>query len=300
MVKQKRPESPPPKSEPIPYEEEPNEKFDDAVEHMEEGRNTPSPTPSNSQADGSKKKKEGFAKFQKNVLQKIVKGFDSRPGTITIVLLVILDGILGQISLMISLYDPAFPNPLSSNVNAAASLGASDENWGIVRKFFFWTSFAIRTLFLFELTIRLFANNVGTFLKNPYHVLDLVVVILAFFLKPCLSARDSIITSPILLIRLWRLGTVIKGGKEKEHDEFRRMVEDERKTHQAALQNQRAVAMSTQKKLDLAHEKLKMLLGEEAFKKEILGGGMLSVDAGGASRRPSKTSEQIVLSAVKV
>ncbi|KAJ3098573.1 hypothetical protein HDU97_003918 [Phlyctochytrium planicorne] len=289
-----------PKREPVPRDDDEgaNEKFDDARERFEEisiNGDAIEVGPINELS----RKKEGFAKFQEKVLQPIVRGFESRPGTIVIVLLTILDGILGQVQLMLSLYDPAFPNPLASNVNAAATLGASgDEQWGIVRKFFFGFSLGIRCLFLIEITIRLLATNATQYLKNPYHVLDVIVVIAAFILKPSLSARDSIITSPIILLRLWHLGTVIRSGKEKELEDFKRMVEEERKVHQAALANQRTLVKATQKQLDIAHNKLKLLLGEETFQSEVGNPGKREME--NPSRSPSDTAANLILSTMKV
>ncbi|KAJ3209215.1 hypothetical protein HDU67_006319 [Dinochytrium kinnereticum] len=209
------------------------------------------------------------------VLAKLLDALDSRIGAISVLSLVALDGILCQAQLTASLYDPAFSTAIAtSSILAASALGvaggSNQRDWQILRNFFFWFSFSIRGLFLLEVVIRIFGRvTPALYFKDPLHIVDLIIIVASLILKPSLPVRESLVANPLILVRLWRLGAMIRNDKELELNEYRRMVEEERKMHEVALENQRRIAEAKQKQIDAAHDKLKLLLGEETFQSEV-------------------------------
>uniref|UniRef100_A0A8D0BV42 Voltage-gated hydrogen channel 1 n=1 Tax=Salvator merianae TaxID=96440 RepID=A0A8D0BV42_SALMN len=122
------------------------------------------------------------------------KLFQSRKFQILVVCLVILDAllVLGELLLDLKIIQP-------------------DEH-EIVPKVFHYLSLSILTLFLVEISFKLYAYRLE-FFHHKFEVLDAIVVIISFILDIVLLFREHEFEALglLILLRLWRVARIING-----------------------------------------------------------------------------------------
>ncbi|KAJ3116821.1 hypothetical protein HDU96_008717 [Phlyctochytrium bullatum] len=253
-----------------------------------------------SEPAGNSKPRLSFRYEPPSFLVRCRTAIESRIGTIILVVLVALDGVLCQAQPMATLYDPQYESAVRGTGLATEVLGANgDEKWRIMRNLFFWASFGIRCLFAIEvLGIRLWGQHPFTYLSAPLNSIDVVVVLAALILKPVLSPRESLVTNPLPLLRLFHLGALIRSDHEQQLDTFRLAMEEERRLHRAAVDRERHRVKNLKRDLLSAHDKLRLLLGEETFQSEV--GVSKEVEAETFPRPVSDSTSMYLLNTIKV
>ncbi|KAL2918828.1 hypothetical protein HK105_201662 [Polyrhizophydium stewartii] len=209
---------------------------------------------------------------------------DTPRAHMVVVGLALADLVLCVVAVLEALYDPA----ATARVPTTQTL-LDGSHLGIFRTVLFWTSVALRIVFLFELGARVLSRHLAaskpsspspasqqlphaasaqpgasrrTLLDaDVFDVVDAVVIIALIPLKFALAAQDALVAGLLVAVRLGRVSKILAAQRAAVNEHHRLAMTHAQESWAEKLELEKRRSMRLAAKLEMANVKLKVLMG---------------------------------------